>query len=142
MKIIRSRKSQHSLAAPLLLIAAVLASASAGAANTNSRAAEDRARYQSERAVCLRGESNQHRETCLREASAAYAESRRGSLDGAASSEYLSNATRRCEALPEPDRLACVARMQGQGTVSGTAQSGGISRELVTTVPAAPPVKK
>lgn len=61
------------------------------------------------------------------------------------------NALKRCEPLSEPDRTDCVARMQGQGTTSGSVASGGIYRELVTRTvgvsgavpaePATPPAK-
>jgi hypothetical protein len=33
------------------------------------------------------------------------------------------NALKRCEPLSEPDRTDCVARMQGQGTTSGSVRS-------------------
>ena len=45
---------------------------------------------------------------------------------------FARNALKRCEPLPEPDRSGCVARIQGNGTTSGSVAGGGISRELVT----------
>jgi hypothetical protein len=99
------------------------------------------ARYQRERAVCTSGQSNQERATCLREASAAYAQMRKnGVQDHDMALEQ--NAQRRCQALPNEDRSACLARMQGQGSTRGSVSGGGIYRELVTTETAAPTVAK
>jgi len=95
-------------------------------------------RYQQERAVCLSGQSHQDRTTCLSEAGAAFAEAKRGRLDDG-NTQFELNALKRCAALPEGDRPACVARMQGQGSTSGSVAGGGILREIVTTEPAPPP---
>ncbi|HEY2925842.1 hypothetical protein [Piscinibacter sp.] len=117
------------VASALLTLLAALGCGSALAADKTSPA-DALARYQQERAVCTSGQSNQDRATCLREAGAAFAESQRDGLnDGAA--PYVRNAGQRCERLPDEDRRACVARMQGQGTTSGSAAAGGIYRELV-----------
>lgn len=94
-----------------------------------------RARYLAERTVCMNGQSNQSLQTCLREADAAYAQARRSGLDDGAV-DYARNALLRCERLPPDQRQACTARMQGAGTISGSAASGAIYRELVTTEPA------
>jgi hypothetical protein len=95
-----------------------------------------------ERAACFDGSSQQDRTTCLREAAAAAAEVRQGLLSGDAS-QYRGNQQRRCEALPTSDRQDCIARMTGQGTITGSAATGGVYRELVTTrpAPAAPSAK-
>jgi hypothetical protein len=115
--------------ASLMLVAALGCASALAAPKTGP--ADALARYQQERAVCTSGQSNQDRATCLREAGAAFAEAKRDGLgDGAA--PYVRNAGQRCERLPDEDRRACVARMQGQGTTSGSAAAGGIYRELVT----------
>ena len=114
----------------LLTLAASLTCAAALAASTASTA-EAQARYSKERAVCLNGQSNQDRATCLREAGAALAESRHGGLSKGNVS-YVDNQRRRCESLTGDDRLACQERMRGQGTTSGSVAEGGIYRELVT----------
>ncbi|SFI45920.1 hypothetical protein SAMN04515618_1269 [Collimonas sp. OK307] len=92
------------------------------------------ARYQAERAVCMSGQSNQSRATCLREAGAALQEARRGRLqdDPAADSQ---NALLRCNALPPDDKDACRRRINGEGTTSGSVLEGGVLRELSVTVP-------
>jgi hypothetical protein len=88
-------------------------------------------RYQQERATCLSGQSAQDQSTCLKEAGAALEEARRGRLaDGSA--QYQQNALARCTVLPPEERGACRARMQGEGTTSGSVEGGGIYRELVT----------
>lgn len=113
-----------------LLLAVTLAPA-AVLANPKDDAAAQRARFESERAACVSGRSNQDRATCLREANAAFAQARKGQLDDGAT-PYAANASARCEALKGDDRRDCVARMNGEGTTTGSVAAGGISRELVT----------
>lgn len=102
---------------------------------------EARARYEQERAACLSGQSGQDRASCLREAGAAYANAGKFGVEES-KAQYQSNSTKRCEPVPDADRRACMARMQGQGTSSGSVAGGGISRALVTreagAVPMAP----
>jgi hypothetical protein len=98
-------------------------------------AADVDSRYQRERSACLDGRSGQAREPCLREAAAARAQAHLEGLD-TAPQDYESNATRRCAALGDEERTACLARMQGQGTTSGSVAGGGIYRELTTREPA------
>jgi len=88
------------------------------------------ARFEVERAMCLRGQTSQDRSTCLREAAAAYAQAKReGSHED--ETQFKANRVLRCERLPDKDRTACIARMEGQGTTSGSVEGGGIYRELV-----------
>ncbi len=98
--------------------------------------AAQQARYQQERAACLNGRSNQDRATCLKEAEAAFAEIKRGKLTDDPEANAR-NARQRCNALPGDDRKACLARIEGQGTTSGSVAGGGILREMVTVEPAA-----
>ncbi len=121
---------RSSKACTLLLLGAAMASMSALAA-TQTEAAEIRARYQQERAICLSGQSNQDRATCLREAGAAQAQAIRGNLDDGPAA-YRRNARQRCDSLPDADRKDCAARMRGLGTTSGSVAAGGVYRELVT----------
>ncbi|MDO8419071.1 MAG: hypothetical protein Q7S90_03455 [Rubrivivax sp.] len=99
-------------------------------------------RHAQEVALCKSGQSNQDRATCLREAGAALVEARRGGL-GAGTAEHAANQIKRCDPLPTDQRQDCIARMQGQGTTSGSVAGGGIYRELVTretgAASAAPP---
>jgi hypothetical protein len=111
------------------LLVSIVAAAAAG------DLAEPQARYQQERAICMNGQSHQDRATCLREADAALAESKRGDLSGGPD-RYEQNQLMRCEFHPAEDREFCLRRMRGEGTISGSVESGGIYRELRTTVPA------
>ncbi len=94
-------------------------------------------RYQIERADCYNGRSNQDGATCLKEANAALAEDKKGKL-ATPGAPYQKNATLRCQALPAADKADCERRMRGEGTVSGSVESGGVSRELVVQTPVAP----
>ena len=100
------------------------------------------ARFESERAACLSGQSPQSRDTCLQEARAAYAQARRGGAQPADAAQYDANRVARCEPLPADQRRDCVARMSGAGSTSGSVSEGGILRELVTIVPADAPVAR
>jgi hypothetical protein len=90
--------------------------------------------YQTERENCLNGHSNEDQKTCLKEAGAALEANRRGQLNDN-NVQYNKNATLRCQALDGDNREACMRRMQGEGSVSGSAGSGGVFRELVTPNP-------
>lgn len=127
------KTSTHSLALSACAAATLLLAAGAAVAATPSEA---QLRYTQERAVCLSGASNQDRATCLKEAGAALQEARRGNLSAGNEGELGHNRMVRCKALPMQDREDCAMRMQGQGTSTGSAQQGGILRELTRPVPA------
>jgi hypothetical protein len=114
-------------AALLAACAAVIGVASAPAFAGPSAA---QARYDSERAVCMHGLSNQDKATCLKEAGAALQEARRGQLSTAGDRELERNRIARCEVQKGVDHEDCVMRMQGAGTTTGSAQAGGMLREL------------
>ena len=99
----------------------------AGAAGKLSPA---QAAYQQEKARCQRGETNQDRATCLKEAGAAYDEARRGRTGTASAADLARNATQRCEAQPAADREACIQRLQNPA--QGSAQGGGVLRQTET----------
>jgi hypothetical protein len=96
------------------------------------------ARYQAEVARCNSGQSQQDRDTCLKEARNARADAARGRLDNGQQGRYDANAMARCDNLPPADKADCVGRMHGQGSVSGSVEGGGLYREKVTVEPAAP----
>ena len=93
--------------------------------------------YQRERAECMQ-RTNEDQKACLREAGAARQAERRHQLEDedASQAQYEKNRLQRCAYLPEADRPDCERRMRGEGTVSGSVESGGIYRELRTIVPA------
>lgn len=116
----------------LLILGAAFAATMATPATAASNAADANARYRAERAACNRGQSNQDRATCLKEAGAALQEAKRGRLNDDPSA-LQQNALVRCNALPVADRDACQRRIEGEGTSSGSVGEGGVLREL--TVP-------
>ena len=120
--------------ARLAALTLLVLGASFGAASAANAGSDVNARYQAERAACNNGQSNQDRATCLKEAGAAQAESRRGHLtdDQGAQGTYKQNAMIRCNALPPDERDACQRRIQGEGTTSGSIEAGGLLREVVT----------
>jgi hypothetical protein len=136
MNTIHNRTALARIAAVAMGAALVCACAAAAAAGSTG-SADAQQRYAQERAVCMNGQSNQDRATCLREAGAAFEEAKRHAL-GAGAAPDARNAVQRCEGLPNADRAACAARMQGEGTASGSAASGGVLRELEVTTPQAP----
>ena len=114
-------------------VALVLAMAPSVWAAGNSALTDAQQHYKQERAHCLTGQSQQDRATCLKEAGAAYGEARRGALSNSGSS-FSQNATERCRAQPAEDRDACVQRIMGSGTTSGSVKGGGLIRETETKV--------
>lgn len=116
-----------------LVVGAMLVAGMAAGASGKLSAAQ--ARYEQDRAACISGQTNQDRATCLREAGAVLQEARRVGPVGNGQAQYEQNRLLRCEGLPAADREDCFRRMRGEGTVSGSAASGGIYRELRTSVP-------
>ncbi len=119
------------------VLALSLFAGSLGFGATAAVAADASGSYQQERAACLSGQTQQDKETCLREAGAARGEAKRGNLTESPISSQ--NAQARCNVLPPADRDDCIRRIQGDGTVSGSVDSGGVLRETRTIVPAPQP---
>ena len=77
------------------------------------------------------------RDPSVREAQAARQEARQGRLkDNETPEERERNKYARCESLQGDDREYCIRRMNGEGTVSGSVEGGGLLRELRVVVPA------
>ena len=115
-------------AAGVLLVASM-----AGAAD--GKLAQAKGRYQQDRAGCASSQPYEDRAACMKEAGAVLNEAKRG-IKGDDSSAYERNRLLRCDSLGDADRDDCLRRMRGEGTVSGSVESGGIYRELRTVVPA------
>jgi hypothetical protein len=82
-------------------------------------------------------DSYEGKDPALREAGAARDEAKRGVLgreDNPA--EFEHNRLARCDKHTGEDRDLCIRRMNGEGTVSGSVEGGGILRELRVQVPA------
>ncbi len=128
MNTARGRSSRPAWA--LLGLLAALGCSSALAAG-KATPLDPKLRYQRESAACSPVRLSDERANCLSEASTRYASTR--ALPEEERADALArNALKRCEPLPEAERKDCMARIQGQGTVSGSVQAGGIYRELVT----------
>jgi len=118
-----------------LAFAVILMSVTGAMAATPSAVTEAQARYRQDMAVCNSGQSNQDPATCRREAGSALAEAKRGALNDAPG-EYQLNALQRCSVHKvAEDRLACEARINGQGSTEGSVAAGGVLRESVTVTP-------
>jgi hypothetical protein len=89
--------------------------------------------YQQARQACLNGQTYESKETCLKEAAAAAGEAKKGNLTDTPD-RYRQNALARCNGLPPDDRDACVRRVEGDGTTSGSVGGGGVYRETRTIV--------
>ena len=114
----------------VVVLAVTLACGASIAANADANAA--RAEALKYRQACMAGQTHQDRATCLKEANNYLAELKRnpGQFEGKAGLD--SNAKARCEPMTGSERTACMARASGQGKVSGSVESGGVYRELVT----------
>ena len=124
-------QTRHRFVRPAaVLVATFLTCGASFAASAEADAA--RAEGLKYRKACMAGQTHQDRATCLKEANNYLAELKRnpGQFQGNASQE--ANAKARCEPMTGSERTACMARASGQGKVSGSVESGGVYRELVT----------
>ena len=117
-----------------VMAAATLLSSAAALAAPSTEATEAQARYRQDMAACNSGQTQQAPSTCRREAGSALAEAQRGHLNDAPG-QYQHNALLRCKLHQGDDRLACEARMGASGSTEGSAATGGILRQGVTTTP-------
>lgn len=85
---------------------------------------------------CAYGASRSGHAGCMAKGEYELTRSRQAALDRDPA-QYQRNAQVRCEGLSEEDKRLCVARMQGQGTTTGSVEGGGIYRELITREPTA-----
>ena len=88
---------------------------------------------QSELAACKSGKTQQDRATCITEVKNANAAKRAGKLDNAAG-QFKVNAMKRCDVHSGEDKIACEARMTGQGNTQGSVAGGGVIREIESVV--------
>jgi hypothetical protein len=82
-------------------------------------------------------DSNAGPDPFRREAGAARDEARRGVLArGENPAQFEQNKYARCDHHQGLDRELCIRRMNGEGTVSGSVEGGGLYRELRVILPA------
>ncbi len=115
-----------------LLLCGTFAAVPAWAAPTTDPAelAELAARNRQERVDCMSLPQGGARADCVRDTNVAYAHAKRNRPNDI-DPPFAENVTRRCDALSGDENSACLARMSGEGTISGSVAEGGIYRELV-----------
>lgn len=123
-------------ACTLCLLASALAGLPAVAAD-KAQPVDIQTRYQRDSALCMSPRYQGDRNECMSEASTRRSMALPPQVDPDPG-RYARNALKRCEPLPDADRRDCLARMQGQGTTTGSVAGGGIFRELVTRESAPP----
>lgn len=125
----RSRKSLISFGVTALLaVGAATAQVATGATGIDASGS-----YQQEVQACMSGQTQQDRETCLKEARNAQADKKRGLLNTYGGHE--ANAMARCNVFTAgEDKAACEARVMGMGSVEGSVAGGGLIREVETVV--------
>lgn len=96
--------------------------------------------YEQDRAACMRSDSQHERSSCLREAGAVRAQGTTRT-PGETPETRMQNAMKRCAELPPENKATCERMVHGEGRTSGSVEGGGVIRELVTSVPAVPPMQ-
>ena len=129
---LRSRKSLYSFAAASLL--AMTAATAQVAGTTGDTGIDASGNYEREVQACMSGQTQEARDTCLREARNARADKQKRDLDAAGGKDLGANAMARCEPLSGEDKAACQARVLGYGEKSGSVAGGGVLREVETVV--------
>jgi hypothetical protein len=96
------------------------------------------ARYQQDLAECEAQQATQDLAACRLEARNALAEAKRNLLSDTTANLFEKNQLKRCRVFKGEDREACEARVRGEGSSTGSVQSGGILREVVRPVVPSP----
>jgi hypothetical protein len=95
--------------------------------------------YQRDRAACMASDSQHERTSCLREAGAVRAQALSGVARGGESKEELMrNALERCKRQPADQQAICERMVRGEGSTTGSVESGGMIRELTIMEPVKP----
>ncbi len=96
------------------------------------------ARYQQDLAECEAQQATQDLAACRLEARHALAEAKRNLLSDTTANLFEKNQLKRCRVFRGDDREACEARARGEGSSTGSVQSGGLLREVVRPVVPSP----
>ena len=96
------------------------------------------ARYQQDLAECEAQQATQDLAACRLEARNALAEAKRNLLSDTTANLFEKNQLKRCRVFKGDDREACEARARGEGSSTGSVQSGGILHEVVRPVVPSP----
>jgi hypothetical protein len=95
-------------------------------------------RYQQDLAECETQQATQDLATCRLEARNALAEAKRNLLSDTTANLFEKNQLKRCRVFKGDDREACEARARGEGSSTGSVQSGGILHEVMRPVVPSP----
>ncbi len=116
----------------LALSAASTSAALAQAATKSDMGAEAYGDARQSRAWCKANTSGAQRADCLEYSYSNPGERSKSDLE-ASNTNFASNALSRCNVFKDTeDRIACDARVKGQGSNSGSVQGGGILKEVTT----------
>ena len=129
---IRTDRRFRLLSAMAASLVALVTLPAFAATASNSEQAERRAIFERDRAACETGRSTQERSLCLHDVTVAYRMPHTNKPYDLDPSTYARNQALRCGPLKDKDLEACMARMRGAGSTSGSVETGGILRELTT----------
>jgi hypothetical protein len=96
------------------------------------------ARYHQDLTECEAQQATQDLAACRLEARNALAEAKRNLLNDTTANLFEKNQFKRCRVFKGDDREACEARVRGDGSSTGSVQSGGILHEVVRPVVPSP----
>lgn len=134
-KLLRAPTRSHLLA---MCLTTMLCSAMPGMAAAQATAHPDEAQYQAALQQC-EGLAPDSRDACRKEAAAVQQEIRQGRRQPDANASYRLNRQNRCDHLPAQQRQDCLRLMSDpQAATRGSVDGGGILRETVIPIPAAP----
>lgn len=100
---------------------------------------EKQQRYEADAQACRSAQRGQDFDACMKEAKAVDAAPVAAGASGTAEQRQRAELLR-CDVFTGDERTACIARLGGEATVSGSVAGGGILRETITTgiVPPSP----
>jgi hypothetical protein len=130
-QVLHSRKGMLSFGVASLL--AMTATAQVATGTTADTGIDNSGSYRQEVQACMSGQTQEARDTCLREARSAHAAKQQGKLDSGGN-DLAANALARCDPLAGEEKAACQARVMGYGQTSGSVAGGGVLRQVETVV--------
>ncbi len=133
--------SHFSLSAGLAAVAFAFATPAWAAGAADKASIE--ANYQSALTACQSMAVPADRTNCLRDAGAARAQALRTGESTTSPEQLQRNALQRCQAhTSAEDKATCERMARGDGSTSGSVESGGVIREITTQVPAPMPPRQ
>ena len=128
----RNRQSTYHLAFAIALSALGAGSALAQANSKGNMGTDGYGDARQSRAWCKANTSGAARADCLEYSYSNPGERSKSELEST-STDFAGNALSRCSVFKGgEDRVACEARVKGQGSTSGSVQGGGVLKEVTT----------